>query len=103
MSHVRTLEILACQLSFSYNLLALSIQSQHMLFVTRLGGFSVFKSKQALRCEISRDGAPQQALRRNGATLLKFLRFRGLHMPLTSRNIVFRREGVVARALILIW
>jgi hypothetical protein len=58
---------------------------------------------QAPRRAISRGGAPQQGLRRNGATLLELPRLLGLYMPLTSRNIVPRREGVLARALILIW
>ena len=48
------------------------------------------------RRAISRDGAPQQQLRRNGATLLRLPRFLGLYMPLTSRNIVPHREGLLA-------
>ena len=54
------------------------------------------------RRAISKDGAPQQRLRRNGATLLRLPRFLELYLPLTSRNIVPHRKGVLARALILI-
>jgi len=36
--------------------------------------------------------APQQGLRRNGATFLRVSRFSALYMPLTSWNIVSRYE-----------
>jgi len=52
---------------------------------------------------ISRDGAPQQGLRHNGATLLRCSMAPGQCMALTSRNTVPHWEDVLARALILIW
>src|SRR6266850_319635 len=94
-----------------------SIWTQHVFFVTRIVGHPLIQIQARSvpvadclgslcrglhRSAISRDGAPQQQLRRNGDTLLRLPRFLGLYMPLTSRNIVPHREGLLARALILI-
>jgi hypothetical protein len=45
---------------------------------------------------ISKDGAQQQGLRRNSATILSFPRFMGKGTVLTSWNIVSRCVGVLA-------
>ena len=85
--------------------LAPSIWPQHGFFVTRLG---ILKLKHpqvrwptvlAPKLKISRDGASQQGLRRNGATFLRVPRFSALYMPLTSWNTASRYEGASGMSL----